>query len=212
MEYDNYKVAIEAGQAEIVEKKSRFIAYIRPIESEEEALSFIDDIKKKNWDAKHNCYAYVIGKNEEITRCSDDGEPSGTAGRPMLEVLLNSEIRNIVVVVTRYFGGILLGTGGLVRAYQKAVLDALTDCKYANVVYGVIVDVTLDYSNAGKMISYCEGENLKIINKEYGENVVFRVFIHIDIYENFLEDIRNRTNGKALFTEVCREYHKCLDS
>ena len=107
---------LEGGCGEIVEKKSRFLATVRPVETEEEASAFIEEMKKKYWDATHNCSAFVIGRRGEITRCSDDGEPSGTAGRPMLEVLLKEGICNTAVVVTRYFGGTLLGTGGLVRA------------------------------------------------------------------------------------------------
>ena len=124
-----YQVLLTAGQAEIVEKKSRFIAYLAKCESEEEATDFIEKIKKKHWDARHNCSALVIGDSAQLTRCSDDGEPAGTAGRPMLEVLLGSGVRNVAVVVTRYFGGVLLGTGGLVRAYSQAVKEALAASK-----------------------------------------------------------------------------------
>ena len=122
---DSYRVLLSGGEGEIVEKKSRFIATIRKCETEEEAVAFIEEMKKKYWDARHNCSAFIIGSRGELTRCSDDGEPSGTAGRPMLEVLTGSGIRNIAVVVTRYFGGTLLGTGGLVRAYTQAVKEGL---------------------------------------------------------------------------------------
>ena len=122
-----YKCIYEGGTGEIEEKKSRFICHVKPVETEEEAVAFINAKKKEYWDARHNCSAFVIGKNAELTRCSDDGEPAGTAGRPMLEVLLNEEIRNVAVVVTRYFGGVLLGTGGLVRAYQAAVKAGLEE-------------------------------------------------------------------------------------
>ena len=112
------KIVFEGGEDEIVEKKSRFIATVRPVESEEEALDFIAAMKKKYWNATHNCSAFVVGENQELQRCSDDGEPQGTAGRPMLDVLLGEAVHNVAVVVTRYFGGTLLGTGGLVRAYS----------------------------------------------------------------------------------------------
>ena len=117
------KIIYTGGEGEIVEKKSRFIATLRPVQTEAEAIAFIGEMKKKYWDARHNCSAFVIGKNQEISRCSDDGEPSQTAGRPMLDVLLKEEIHNAAVVVTRYFGGVLLGTGGLVRAYQKRLCN-----------------------------------------------------------------------------------------
>ena len=119
----------EGGQGEIVEKRSRFLATLSPVTSEEEALLFIEQMKKRYWDARHNCYAYVLGDRAELCRCSDDGEPPHTAGRPMLDALLASGIRNAVVVVTRYFGGILLGTGGLTRAYREAVLEGIRNCK-----------------------------------------------------------------------------------
>ena len=122
---DSYKAVYQGGEGEIVEKKSRFIATVHPIESEEEALEFIAGLKKKYWNATHNCWAFVAGERQELQRCSDDGEPQGTAGRPMLEVLLGEGIHNAAVVVTRYFGGTLLGTGGLVRAYSKAVQAGL---------------------------------------------------------------------------------------
>ena len=120
-----YCVVHRGGEGEIIEKKSRFIATVRPVETEEEAVAFINEMKKKYWDARHNCSAFVIGEHQELTRCSDDGEPAQTAGRPMLDVLLKEGITNVAVVVTRYFGGVLLGTGGLVRAYQKAVQEGL---------------------------------------------------------------------------------------
>ena len=122
---EKYKTVYEGGEGEIVEKKSRFIATVRPVQTEEEALAFIEEMKKKYWDARHNCYVYSVGKNREYTRCSDDGEPSGTAGRPMLDVILGEDIYNVAAVVTRYFGGILLGTGGLVRAYSRSLQEGL---------------------------------------------------------------------------------------
>ena len=120
-----YRFVYRAGQGEITEKKSRFIATVQPVTTPEEALAFVAEKKKEYWDARHNCYAYVTGKNQEQMRCSDDGEPSGTAGRPILDVLLREQIHDAVIVVTRYFGGVLLGTGGLVRAYQKAASEGL---------------------------------------------------------------------------------------
>ena len=119
-QHGGYLVVYKGGEGEIVEKKSRFIATVCPVETEEAAVAFINEMKKKYWDARHNCSAFVLGERQEMTRCSDDGEPAQTAGRPMLDVLLREGITNAAVVVTRYFGGVLLGTGGLVRAYQAA--------------------------------------------------------------------------------------------
>ena len=150
-----YRMVLEGGQAELVEKKSRFIANVRPVESEAEAVAFIDEMKKKYWDARHNCSAFVIGTKAELTRCSDDGEPSGTAGRPMLEVLLGEGVRNVAVVVTRYFGGVLLGTGGLVRAYSSAVKEGIDASKIGTMRYGVRLKICTDYNGIGGFSTFC---------------------------------------------------------
>ena len=127
MKNTGYKTVYQGGVGEIEEKKSRFIASVEPVSSEDEAIAFFNRKKKEYWDARHNCTAFTIGPKHENTRCNDDGEPSGTAGRPMLDVLLREDIHNVAVVVTRYFGGTLLGTGGLVRAYQKSVQEGLAN-------------------------------------------------------------------------------------
>lgn len=145
------KIVYHGGQGEIIEKKSRFIASVRPVFSEEEAQAFIESARKRYWDARHNCSAYVIGERNEITRCSDDGEPAGTAGRPMLEVLLGENMRNTCVVVTRYFGGVLLGTGGLVRAYGSAVREGLRASRVLERRIGKQLEITCDYSLLGKV-------------------------------------------------------------
>lgn len=120
-----YRLVHQEGMGEIQEKKSKFIAHIYSCSTEEEALSYLENIRKQHYNATHNCFAYVIGENYEIERCSDDGEPSGTAGRPMLDVLLGENLHNTIAIVTRYFGGTLLGTGGLVRAYAKATQEGI---------------------------------------------------------------------------------------
>ena len=143
--FQPYRCVLTGGTAEITEKKSRFIATVRRTESEEEAVSLIEEMKKKYWDASHNCSAFVIGRRGQLTRCSDDGEPSGTAGRPMLEVLLGEGICDAAVVVTRYFGGTLLGTGGLVRAYGAAVKSGLEASQTATMRYGSRIRIGTDY-------------------------------------------------------------------
>ena len=148
---ETYKIVFEGGQGEIVEKKSRFIATVAPIETEEEALAFIEKMKKKYWDARHNCYAYVLGQNQELMRFSDDNEPQGTAGKPMLDVLLGEGVHYTVVVVTRYFGGTLLGTGGLVRAYSGAVQAGLAASTLADKNCGVPLTIGTDYTGIGKV-------------------------------------------------------------
>ena len=126
---EEYKTIYKGGIGEITEKKSRFIATIRPAKTEEEALAFLEEMKKKYWDARHNCSAYVLGERQELLRCSDDGEPSQTAGKPMMDVLTGAGLTNVAAVVTRYFGGTLLGTGGLVRAYSAAVQEGLKNSR-----------------------------------------------------------------------------------
>ena len=153
-----FRCVLEGGCGEIVEKKSRFLATVRPVETEEEASAFIEEMKKKYWDATHNCSAFVIGRRGEITRCSDDGEPSGTAGRPMLEVLLKEGICNTAVVVTRYFGGTLLGTGGLVRAYGAAVKEGLKHSGVVTMRYGTRLQVTVNYPDVGRIQHLAAGE------------------------------------------------------
>ena len=154
---EEYKAVYEGGEGELIEKKSRFIATVIPAESEEEALAFIEAMKKKYWNATHNCSAYVIGEKGQLKRCSDDGEPSGTAGRPMLEVLEGEGIRNVAVVVTRYFGGTLLGTGGLVRAYSASVKAGLASSVIITKIPGVKLKIETDYTGLGK-IQYLLGE------------------------------------------------------
>lgn len=194
-----YKALYRGGEAELVEKKSRFIATTFPVNSEEEALSFLESIRKKYWDATHNCSAYVIGRNQELQRCSDDGEPSGTAGRPMLEVLLGEGIHNIAVVVTRYFGGTLLGTGGLVRAYSGAVKAGLIHSILVEKHLGTRLKVYTDYSGIGK-IQYMVGQTeVLILNSEYTDIVVIELLIPVGEEERIQKKITEATNGKARF-------------
>ena len=176
------------GQGELIEKKSRFIATVRPVETEEEAVTFINETKKKYWDARHNCSAFVIGKNQELTRCSDDGEPAGTAGRPMLDVLLKEGIHNTAVVVTRYFGGVLLGTGGLVRAYQGAVQKGLDAAVIVEKFEGQILLITTDYTGLGKIQYLLAQEKITIMDTSYADNVVIKAVIP----EECRKDIENK--------------------
>jgi len=207
MEKAPYRIVLEGGMGEIVEKKSRFIATVQPVETEEEAVAFIDSLKKKYWDARHNCSAFVIGSRGELTRCSDDGEPSGTAGRPMLEVLLGSEVRNVAVVVTRYFGGTLLGTGGLVRAYTQAVKEGLANCKTAVMRYGVKMDIGIDYNGIGKIL-YLLGElGLDPLDSVYAEDVTVTVLVPFENYNKLCKDITEATNGRAVLTEKEKLYY-----
>lgn len=171
------KTVYIGGEGEIVEKKSRFIATVRPVASEEEAVAFIAEMKKKYWDARHNCSAFVIGDRQELSRCSDDGEPAQTAGRPMLDVLLREEIHNAAVVVTRYFGGVLLGTGGLVRAYQGAVQAGLAASTIIDKKEGVHLTVGTDYTGLGKLQYLIAQQNLTLIDTVYTEKVELQLMV-----------------------------------
>ena len=186
------------GQGELVEKKSRFIATVRPVETEEEAVTFINETKKKYWDARHNCSAFVIGKNQELTRCSDDGEPAGTAGRPMLDVLLKEGIHNTAVVVTRYFGGVLLGTGGLVRAYQGAVQKGLDAAVIVEKFEGQILLITTDYTGLGKIQYLLAQEKITIMDTSYADNVVIKAVIPEECRKDIENKIIEHTNASAL--------------
>lgn len=192
-----YRVVYEGGQAEIVEKKSRFIATVRPVESEEEAVAFINETKKKYWDARHNCSAFVIGANQELTRCSDDGEPAQTAGRPMLDVLLKEGVTNVAVVVTRYFGGVLLGTGGLVRAYQKSVQEGLLASKVIEKRNGFLLYINTDYNGVGKLQYLFAQKEISIVESEYMADVRITILVPEERKQEIEKAIIEQTNGTA---------------
>lgn len=192
-----YFVVYEGGEGEIVEKKSRFIATVRPVESEEEAVAFINEMKKKYWDARHNCSAFVIGERQELTRCSDDGEPAQTAGRPMLDVLLKEGVTNVAVVVTRYFGGVLLGTGGLVRAYQAATQAGLAASRIIEKRSGTRLVVRTDYNGLGKLQYLFGQQKIAVLDTEYAADVVITVLAPTEEKEAICKAITEQTNGSA---------------
>lgn len=195
---NKYKTVYEGKEAEIIEKKSRFIATVQPVKSEEEAIAFIESLKKKYWNATHNCSAYVIGGSVPIHRCSDDGEPQGTAGKPMLDVLLGEGIQDAAVVVTRYFGGTLLGTGGLVRAYSGAVKEGLSASTIITKMHGYKLYIQTDYTGLGK-IQYILGQRgLTILNSEYSEHVEIWVLLPDEEVDAVKAEITEGTNGQAV--------------
>ena len=194
-------VVYEGGVGEVVEKKSRFIATVQPVDSEEEALEFIERMKKKYWDARHNCFAYVIGQKMELQRFSDDGEPSGTAGKPILEVLLGEEIHNTAIVVTRYFGGTLLGTGGLIRAYQAAAKAGLGQSVIVERIHGVVLEIRTDYNDLGK-IQYLLGQrNLHTLDASYAEDVVLKALVPLVMADEVQKAVVEATGAKALMEQ-----------
>lgn len=199
-----YKTVYKGNEAEIIEKKSRFIATVCPVKTEEEAIAFIDSLKKKYWNATHNCFAYVIGERFQIQRCSDDGEPSGTAGKPMLDVLLGEEIHDVVVVVTRYFGGTLLGTGGLVRAYSASTKAGLEASTVITKYHGSKIAIQTDYTGLGK-IQYILGQRgLTILDSVYTDKVELEVLLPEEQVTEVMGEITEASNGQALM-EVMEE-------
>ena len=197
-----YFITSEEGRGEVVEKKSRFIGQVIPIESEEEAIEKIESLKKEYWDARHNCYAFVVGANNEVQRFSDDGEPQGTAGKPILEVLLNKNVHNTLILVTRYFGGTLLGTGGLIRAYGQAAIEGLKDAEIMKVSDGVSFELSVDYESIGKikynMVQFGVGD----AEEDYGEGVALKIQMKKDDFDAFKTSVIDATSGKAEFSDV----------
>ena len=196
-EYPSYKVVYQAGSGEYEEKRSRFIANVAPVSSEEEATAFIESIRKKYYDARHNCPAFIIGRNRELTRCSDDGEPSGTAGKPILEVLLSAGVTNVAVVVTRYFGGTLLGTGGLVRAYTQATKEGLADAGIATMRFGKELTIGIDYTDVGKVQYILGSRQIDIAQSRYTQTVEFDIRIPAEAVGALTKELTEATAARA---------------
>lgn len=201
----------KGGIGEVVEKKSRFIATIEPVTSKEEAEAMIAACKKKYWDARHNCSAYIIADTVDILHSSDDGEPSGTAGKPMLDILVAQGLKNVCVVVTRYFGGTMLGTGGLVRAYQAAVKAGLEQCTFIEKKKGIKATVALDYNDVGKIQYLFATEKVETISTDYGEKVFMSLIIPYDAFLNVKEKVVDITSGKSLFQDVSEAYYALVE-
>ena len=184
------------GSAQITEKKSRFIGDVYNIENEEDALYYINETKKKNCYERHQFYAYIIGNNNEIKRFSDDGEPSGTAGKPILDVLDKSGIANCLIIVTRYFGGTLLGTGGLIRAYSEAAKSGIEASGIMEVKKGIQAQIDADYNSFGKIQYMCMERNIIITDTEYGENVHINMIIEESEYAHFQKAVADAFAGR----------------
>lgn len=193
----SYTTIRNYGEDSFEEKKSTFIGYSKRVENEEEAKLFINEIKDKHKQARHNCYAYVIGENMGTQRYSDDGEPQGTAGIPILEVMKKGGITDCVIVVTRYFGGILLGTGGLTRAYKKGASMAVKKAGIVEKVKGICLNIKIDYDFLGKVQYLCANNNWFIENEEYSDKVSFIIIAETNDANVIEKEIANATNGKA---------------
>ena len=208
----SYDTVYTGGSDEIVEKKSRFIAQVFPVETEEEVLQILEETRKKYWDARHNCYAFVLGAGGEITRCSDDGEPSGTAGRPILEVLTGRRLRNVLVIVTRYFGGTLLGTGGLVRAYSQAAQAGLAASRVITKQAGCLLTVDTDYNGIGKLQYLAAQSGLAVLDTVYTESVQMKVLVPTELCGSVQKEITEATSGQAgISQDEAEVYFACID-
>ena len=195
-----YSTIIESGTSEIIEKKSRFIGYIRHVETEEEAAVFVAEIKKKHYDARHNCYAYSVGEEQPLLRFSD-GEPGGTAGKPILEVITGKKLCNVCIVVTRYFGGTLLGTGGLVRAYTEAAKACIEATKIVRKCMVVPMQIITNYTDLGKIQYILANEGIEIQDSEYGQEVNLRVEVFIDDVEKIKKALVEATAARTVMKQ-----------
>lgn len=198
---EKFKTVNKIGEAEVIEKKSRFIATVTPVKDEEQAQQFIESIKKKYWNARHNCYAYQIGERDEIRRFSDDGEPQGTAGKPILDVLIGENLKNTAIVVTRYFGGVLLGTGGLVRAYGKAAKEGVVNAEIIEKNLYKKISIIVDYTLTGKVQYEIMQEGHIIEDTIYTDNVEYIVLCEVLRLEGFIKRIIDITGNKANIVE-----------
>ena len=194
-------IILENGVGEIEEKKSRFIAHIYSVNSEEEAEQYIYKIKKKYWDARHNCYAYIIGNKGQVQRFSDDGEPQGTAGKPILDIISTSGLVNCLIIVTRYFGGVLLGTGGLIRAYQAASKEGLQNSDIAMVSDGIAARIVTDYNAYGRLQYICSDTGVDITQADFGAEVIIMLVADTAKMCSFEKRITDAFSGNIVLTD-----------
>lgn len=208
---ESYRVLYNGGTGELIEKKSRFIANLQPVRTEQEAVSFIEEMKKKYWDASHNCYAWILGCDGLNLRCSDDGEPAQTAGRPMLDVLAGEGICDVCAVVTRYFGGTLLGTGGLVRAYSCALREGIKASQVVLKQLGRMLEITTDYNGIGKIRYHLAQKNITVLGVDYTDKVVVTSLVPIGLTETIKAELTEVTSGRAIILEKDTVYYGLLE-
>ena len=197
----SYKTVKNPSEFIIVEKKSEFIGYCAPVKTEEEAVAFVNSIKKKHSDARHNVYAYVL-REGFAQRFSDDGEPHGTAGMPVLDSIRKADLTDVAVVVTRYFGGILLGTGGLVRAYTAAASGAIKEAGVAEVDDFAILEIKANYSDYQKIMPLISAVNAKIEDSDFGTDVIMKIMVRDEQAESFMSNLIETTNGRVAATKT----------
>lgn len=208
---ESFSFTYIGGTAEIIEKKSRFIATVEPVHSEQEALTFIERVRKQYWDASHNCTAFTIGNHHQLTRCNDDHEPAGTAGRPILDVLIGENIHDTAVVVTRYFGGTLLGTGGLVRAYSAATREGLHQAIILDKLIGTSLTIHTDYNGIGRIQYILNQNQIPILKSEYSDSVLLEALVPTSHLDPIRTAITESTSGQALLTTGDMCFYAILD-
>ena len=197
----------ESVQSEITEKKSKFIANLFYVENSEEAEKIIKEIKRKYFDARHNCIAYrVIEYGNIIEKSSDDGEPSGTAGAPMLNILQKNNLANVLIIVTRYFGGILLGTGGLVRAYSASLLQAIDKCSIIKKCFGEELEIELEYSELESFKYYCRNNKISIVDFQYKESIICKIELEEEVKQKLIEDFKSKKVNLKNIKELYKKY------
>ncbi len=204
---ESYKTVRRSGSKEIVIKKSRFIGHIMPVETESEAVAFIDDIKKQHWHATHNCSVYMLGERNEIQKQSDDGEPSGTAGKPMLEVIRNKGLSNVAIVVTRYFGGIMLGAGGLIRAYTDGAVIATEAGEVITRILHQQIFVEVDYTWLGKVENELRNKEVRMGETFFTDKVMLTCLPRNSEAEVFKAWMIDLTQGQSLISEGVQLYY-----
>ncbi len=206
-ERESFKITISEGCGEIVEKKSRFIANVFPVETQQQAEEKIAEISKKYWDARHNCYAYVIGVNGENTKCSDNGEPSGTAGKPILEVINGAGLTNTLVIVTRYFGGVLLGTGGLVRAYTQSAQAGIANCQVGEKVLSQKLTLKVGYNMINNVQYYLSQNEISIADSRYEADVQFDICVRDADRQRICDGLVQKCEGQIEIVEGDKGYY-----
>lgn len=206
-----YNSVLNENSDSFIEKKSEFIGYAAPVNSEDDALEFISKIKTLNKDATHNCHAYIIGEDKLIQRFSDDGEPSGTAGIPILEVLKREDLTNLCVVVTRYYGGIKLGGGGLIRAYSKGAKIAIDSARIVSMREFIKLDASVNYEISGKVTNYLNNNEIKILDTVYTDEVTYKLLILLDDLDSIKSDLINLTSAEVNFIDGVKSFMPTID-
>jgi uncharacterized YigZ family protein len=202
----SYRTFEKAGVKEIVIKKSRFIGYGFAVSSEEEALAHIERIRKEHWNATHNCFAYVIGERDQVQKASDDGEPSGTAGKPILEVIKNKQLKNVLIIVTRYFGGVMLGAGGLIRAYSDGAVAAVEASSAVRMQLHAVVEVDVDYTWMGKLEHAFRQQGTVVGEPQFADRITLRCYPPVEEHDAFVAWLTDLTQGQASLRHLGEEW------